>query len=302
MPRQINTEEKTQALTYLAEGAARCGDDACTTTSRSYINCDVGAIIGNAYASNPRKVNLRHYGVRKMVIDTQTARQRYWLSVDSNIFIYKNAANPEKYLRYSFNGVFPATGIYCNDTYSNENWNNIRRDYNLGLKIWREHGSHILICLQRPMGWSMRGTELLPWLDRVYKKIRKHSDRPIRIRWHPGDWKNYPHNLDLSGFRAELSPQGRPILDDLQDCWAVVCHNSSPSSVAAIEGIPAFITDDPGYCQAGEVSNTDFSKIENPLLPDREEWIKKLSQCHWSFKDLRSGRCWDHMRQWVKIN
>jgi hypothetical protein len=67
-----------------------------------------------------------------------------------------------------------------------------------------------------------------------------------------------------------------------------------------IEGIPAFITDDPGYCQAGDVANRDFSLIESPWMPDREQWIRKLAQCHWSFEDTQSGRCWAHMRNWVK--
>ena len=93
--------------------------------------------------------------------------------------------------------------------------------------------------------------------------------------------------------------QERHILEDLQNCWAIVCHNSTPSAVAPIEGIPAFITDDPSYSQGGDVANTDFNLLENPILRDREQWIRKLAQCHWSFEDLRSGRCWAHMRQWV---
>ena len=72
--------------------------------------------------------------------------------------------------------------------------------------------------------------------------------------------------------------------------------------MATIEGIPAFITDHPSYSQAGDMANTDFSLIENPNMPDREVWIRKLAQCHWSFADLRSGRCWAHMRQWVKVS
>ena len=133
-------------------------------------------------------------------------------------------------------------------------------------------------------------------------KIKQHTDRPILMRWHPGDWKNFPNYAPmLRNFRITLSPQDRHITQDLVNCWAVVCHNSTPSSVATIEGIPAFITDDPGYCQAGDVANTDLALIETPVMPDREQWIRKLAQCHWSFDDLRSGRQWTHMRQWVKI-
>ena len=303
MPKHINGTEKINALTYFAEGAARCGDFATATQSQTYETCDVGAIIGNAFDANPSKVRLGHYQVRKMVMDTQQLHNKYWLSIDSNVFIYKDATNPHKYLRYSFNGVFPATGIYCNETPSDENWNNMRRDYNMDLKPWRTTGNHILVCLQRPLGWSMRGTDLMKWLKKTLGQIRAHSDRPILIRWHPGDWKAFPnYKSTLDKFGVTVSPQGRHITEDLVNCWALVCHNSTPSAVAPIEGIPAFITDDPAYSQGGDVANTDLSQIENPCMPDREQWIRKLAQCHWSFEDLKSGRCWAHMRNWVKVS
>jgi hypothetical protein len=301
LPAKINGEEKINALTYFAEGAARCGDQASTTTSQEYESCDVAAIIGNAFDSNPSKIKLPHYAVRKMVMDTQTQSGRYWLSIDSNVFIYRDRTNPKKYLRYSFNGVFPCDGIYCNESPGEENWANIRRDYNMDLKPWRTNGNHILMCLQRPMGWSMRGRNLMQWLDETFGRIRQYSDRPIVLRWHPGDWKNFPAGADFTPYNVILSPQERHITQDLVNCWALICHNSTPSSVATIEGIPAFITDQPGYCQAGEVVNTDFNLLENPILPDREQWIRKLAQCHWSFDDLRSGRQWAHMRQWVRV-
>ena len=143
----------------------------------------------------------------------------------------------------------------------------------------------------------------MAWLKRTLCDIRENTDRPIVIRWHPGDWKAYPkYQSTLDKFGVVVSPQDRHITEDLVNCWAVVCHNSTPSAVAPIEGIPAFITDHPSYSQGGDVANTDFSQIENPVLADREQWIRKLAQCHWSFEDLRSGRCWAHMRQWVKVS
>lgn len=301
LPSRINSQEKIDALTYFAEGAVRCGDRAETTTTQSYQECDVGAIIGNASDVNPRKTLLPHYRVRKMVIDEQTQRNRYWLSIDSNVFIYKDRTNPHRYLRYSFNGVFPKDGIYCNETPGDDNWNRMRAHYNMDLKPWRSQANHILICMQRPMGWSMRGQNLMQWFETTLSQIRQYSDRPIRVRWHPGDWKNFPAGENFAKYNVTLSPQDRHITADLVNCWALICHNSTPSSVAVIEGIPAFITDDPGYCQAGEVANLDFSRLENPWLPDREQWIRKLAQCHWSFDDLRSGRQWAHMRQWIHV-
>jgi hypothetical protein len=301
LPKHINGTEKINALTFFAEGAARCGDTASVTSSQTYETCDVGAIIGNAFDANPSKVRLAHYQVRKMVMDTQKQRGRYWLSIDSNVFIYKDAANPHRYLRYSFNGVFPKTGIYCNETPGEENWNRMRQHYNMDLKPWRTAGNHILITLQRPLGWSMRGHDLMSWLTQTIGTIKQHTDRPIVMRWHPGDWKAYPRYADLlRNYNVTLSPQGRHITEDLINCWALVCHNSTPSAVAPIEGIPSFITDDPLYSQAGDIANTDLSLIESPVMPDREQWIRKLAQCHWSFDDVRSGRCWAHMRQWIQ--
>jgi len=301
LPAHINGEEKINALTYFAEGATKYGDVGLTTRSQIYEPCDVGAIIGNAFDANPNKIHLAHYKVRKLVMETQPKLGKYWLSVDSNVFIYKDRLNPHRYLRYSFNGVFPATGIYCNENPGEENWSNIKRDYNMDLKPWRTNGNHILITLQRPMGWSMRGYNLMQWLEETFTKIRKYSNRPIIIRWHPGDWKSYPNYAPiLKKYNATVSPQSRHITEDLVNCWALVCHNSTPSAVAPIEGIPVFITDNPSYSQGGDVANTDFSLLENPILADREKWIRKLAQCHWSFADLRSGRCWAHMRQWIK--
>jgi hypothetical protein len=89
LPKRINSQEKIDALTYFAEGAAKCGDIASVTHSQTYEPCDVGAIIGNAFDSNPSKTRLPHYAVRKMVMNTQTQLGRYWLSIDSNVFIYK---------------------------------------------------------------------------------------------------------------------------------------------------------------------------------------------------------------------
>lgn len=304
IPAKINTAEKSNIIQYFNEGVQLAGDHGRIITDLDYDNCDVGLIIGSFNSDNHIKTRLNHYQVRKLVVDRQTARGRYWASADSNVFIYLDRNNPKKYLRYSFNGVNPAQGIYCNDRYTDENWNNIKRDYGIDLKAWRTGGNHILLCIQRPLGWSMRGLTLDQWLGQTIQLIRQHSDRPIVMRWHPGDAKSLPtwHKqiMPFINKNTSLSPIDRPITDDLKNAWAVVCHNSTPASVAAIEGIPCFISDQPQYSMAGAVANTDFAMLETPNFLDRQQWIRQLAQCHWSFEDLRSGRAWRWMRQWVK--
>ena len=47
LPRHINGNEKIDALTYFAEGAAKCGDSASVTNSQTYETCDVGVLSNN---------------------------------------------------------------------------------------------------------------------------------------------------------------------------------------------------------------------------------------------------------------
>ena len=90
------------------------------------------------------------------------------------------------------------------------------------------------------------------------------------------------------------------LLDDLKNCWAAINYNSSPVVGAAIEGIPIFVTD-PERSQCADIANTDLSLIEKPNMPDRQAWAERLAMSHWNFDELKSGECWHHMRQYVKL-
>jgi hypothetical protein len=79
----------------------------------------------------------------------------------------------------------------------------------------------------------------------------------------------------------------------------VVNHNSSPAVAAVLEGVPVFVTD-PERSQAREVANTSLSRIENPEMPERLQWVQRISQFHWSHDEVKSGICWAHMKKWVQ--
>ena len=172
----------------------------------------------------------------------------------------------------------------------------------VSLKPWRKNGDHVLVALQRNGGWSMAGFDVSEWAKQTIPAIRQFTNRPIVIRPHPGDKKAGRYLADLvawcdrHGMRSISISSNVNLVDDLHRCWAMVNHNSSPAVGAAIEGIPIFVTD-PARSQAHEVANTDLDLIENPQYPDRESWVQRISQFHWSHADLESGRCWQHMRQ-----
>ena len=95
-----------------------------------------------------------------------------------------------------------------------------------------------------------------------------------------------------------ISKFGKHLNDDLENCHAVVNHNSSSIVGSIIKGYPAFITD-PITSQCREVSHTDFKFIDIPQKFDRYGWLQRISMFHWKFDELEDGTCWKHMRQYI---
>lgn len=291
VPPGNKNQEKPQILINFGQGVSAAGDRAIDVPDNQVIAADVGVIQGWTHEASDRP----HLRLRGQVIQ-QHGRT---VVADSNLFLYKNTANPGHYLRYSFNGIFPNTGIYCDDKIDPARWQQIRRDLGLVVRDYRVTGDHVLLCLQRDGGWSMAGMGVVAWTQDVVRRLRTHTHRPIVIRSHPGDRasKNYLAQLQaLPG--VTISPAGRTMEQDLINCWAVINHNSSSVVGAAIEGYPIFVTD-PDRSQCREIANTDFARIESPDLPDRRPWLERISMFHWSFDELQNGLCWRHMRQWI---
>jgi len=221
------------------------------------------------------------------------------------LFLYKDTSNPFHYLRYSLDGIFPNTGNYCDDNIDPKRWEKFSAVTGIGLQKYRKNGNHILLCLQRNGGWSMSGFDVVDWAAETIKTLRKHTDREILIRAHPGDKDALrylaPKNLMkkiplLKGVR--LSSPGTSLMQDLENCWAVVNYNSSPTVGAAIEGYPVFVTD-PERSQCKDIANTNLSLIEFPNYPDREPWVQRLAMFHWNFDELVRGEAWTHIKRYL---
>jgi hypothetical protein len=293
--------EKIEILKNFSEGAKLCGDEIVDSYDYNYISADVGMIQGwLGYNPSPSL----HLKLRDTVIKNQIKNRRYVLTADSNLFLYANPANtPHHYLRYSFNGVFPSTGIYFDTTVDSTRWRQISRDLNLSLKDYRTTGNHILLCLQRNEGWSMGSVNIQDWAIEIINKIRQHSDRLIVVRPHPGDKQSKAiltpgHPLCRLPFSDNIKlSTNDSILDDLQNCWAAVNYNSSPVVSAAIEGVPIFVADKE-KSQCAEISN-EIENIEAPILHDRQQWVERISMFHWKFSELQNGTCWQHMRKFI---
>jgi hypothetical protein len=293
VPSAHKSPHKIEVLQRFIVGVKSAGDFGLAHPGNNLLSADIAVIQGWVHEGSAKSPHLE---LRKRVALNQ--HNRHTIIVDSNLFNYKDKNHPIHYSRYSMDGVFPTTGNYFWDNPDSQRWQQISRDLNITLKDWRTSGQHILICTQRNGGWSMKGLDVSQWLEKIVDEIKLYSDRPIVVRGHPGD-KEAKKYLKSKPERYTIS-NNENILDDFKNAWAVITYNSTPGVAASIEGIPAFVTDpSPQTSQAYPVANYDLRRIENPEFKERQDWIERLSMCHWHFGELTNGSAWMHIKKYI---
>ena len=298
IPAKNTSQEKLNILTKFIQGVNAAGDTGILHKGFDLQQCDVGMIQG---WQHERGKNAPHLQLRQRVIDRSA--NKHVCTADSNLFLYASNTNaPHHYLRYSFDGVFPTTGQYFDNEIDPKRWQQISNDTGIKLEDTKLGGGHILICAQRDGGWSMGKVNLDTWLLNTCQEIRKHSNRPIVIRLHPSDNQTNRRAPQIQRTMLQVKnvsvSKNKLIDQDLNNCWAVVNHNSSSVVGPIIKGYPAFITD-PIKSQCAEVAHVGFENIETPQQFDRQCWLERISMFHWKFNELESGAAWRHMRQYV---
>lgn len=297
IPSKNKNPEKPDVLKRFIQGVIAQGDRGLVSTDPVVQDCDVAVIQGWQHEHGKSAPHLK---LRQDVVDHQARTGKHTIIVDSNLFNYADQIRPPavKYSRFSMDGVFPITGNYFWDhSVDPKRWQQISRDLDITLKPWKTNGRHILICTQRNGGWSMKGLTVSAWLDQVIADIRRYSDRPIVVRGHPGDKRAAEYLSHNKNYKLST---GHTILDDFNKAWAVVTYNSSPGVAAAIEGIPVFVTDPvPEYSQAFAVANVNIADIESPKMWERQQWIERLSMCHWNRDELSNGLAWQHFKKFI---
>jgi hypothetical protein len=198
------------------------------------------------------------------------------------------------YLRYSLGGPFYDRAEYANKDSGPEKWQEISRQLSLKLNPSKVNNGHILICMQRDGGFSMKSLNPIEWLDAKIKEIRLHTTRAIVVRPHPNayemlDFKKYT----LSQYKKQwnvsvIDPKHSKLTDNLVGAHSVVLFNSSASVAAVCAGIPVFADD--SSCVSWAVANKNVSSIESPISFDRQQWIQDLAAAHWSDEEARAGK------------
>jgi len=284
LPRVADRTRKTEVLEAFAAGAQAQGARVLLQREPQIVTARLAVILGWVGT----KIRGAHIQLRRDVIDHQRVSRNLIMPIDGSCF--KFVDDHSQFLRYSLDGVFYNRDRYANVNSTAGKWNQIQQVLGLQLQPWRAQGDHVLVCLQRDGGWSMKGTDMTAWTVNTVRRLRELTSRPIVIRAHPKHRIDLSVLSDLTGVRQSL--HGTDLTQDLAGAWAAVFYNSSASVAAVLAGVPVFATDDD--CVARSMANPDLAQIENPCMPAREQWLYDLSAAHWTDAESRSGAIYRH--------
>lgn len=281
---------KAMLMDNFSAGVCANGDTAIDfkTLSLPDQHLDAGFVLGYTLEDN----------FRRKIINTLTQKNIPIIFVDSNILHYSRKEH--EWHRYSLNSVYPNDGVYFFQDLDTSKWDRYSAWHKVTTKPWRTSGKHIVIFAQRPKGWNMFGVDQDRWLTDTIKKTMSLTDRPIVVRMHPGDGKKQNQIDKLTktfGNKITVSNKEN-IRDDLENCWATIGYNSTPNVVAAIEGVPGYV-EDPLHSWAADVAFTNLEQIVDPPLVNRESWMHKIANIHWSNDEVKRGELWSAIKNYI---
>ena len=66
---------------------------------------------------------------------------------------------------------------------------------------------------------------------------------------------------------------------------------------AVFNGIPVFVSE---KSLSYDVGNHNLSTINNPHMPDRQNWANKLSYTEWTTEEIRQGIPWQRIKKRIE--
>ena len=279
---------KIACLESFAEGVTKTGHHVHVEWDFKYRPGRLAVILGWA-TTNTGGPNI---ALRKQIIAEQQQHNFKTMCIDASCWKYLDDSGT--YLRYSLGGPFYDRAEYANKNSGPEKWQEISQRLSLQLNPSGVNNGHILICMQRDGGFSMKSLNPNQWLDAKIKEIRLHTTRAIVVRPHPNAYMMQNFNKFTSPkYKAKwnvsvIDPKHSKLTDNLVGAHSVVLFNSSASVAAVCAGIPVFADD--SSCVSWAVANKNVSSIESPVTFDRQQWIQDLAAAHWSDDDARAGK------------
>lgn len=150
-----------------------------------------------------------------------------------------------------------------------EDRDRIKKFGKVNWKPFTKDGEHILLCPPTKAICRLYhlGDEQL-WIDTQLTELQKYTDRNIIVR--KKDTKI-------------------PLQKQLQNCHAVVTHQSTAAIEAILNGVPSFCDE---VSSANEVSESLYENIESPHYPDDDlikQWTDSLLAVQFTGDEFKNG-------------
>ena len=165
---------------------------------------------------------------------------------------------------------------FANDIFDAQRWSK----FNIEMKPWKQNGDTIIICGQHDASHQWSGKpSMADWIEQQIIEIRKYSSRPILIRPHPRNIFNF-NEKKYTNVKIGEPQRDKSTYDDtdfkktLNSAWTVINYSSNPAIESVINGIPVFVSES-SLCY--DVGNHSLTTIENPVMPERQQWANKLA-------------------------
>jgi hypothetical protein len=292
---------KIQCLESFAEGVQASGDSVVVEWEHKYTPSRLAVMLGWATTNTGG----RNIDLRKQIIADQRRLGFHTMCIDASCWKYLD--DHSSYLRYSIGGPFYDRAEYANHNSTADKWQEISQRLNMNLlPMQKRPDGHVLICMQRDGGFAMKTLDPIDWLRSKIDQIRRHTNRTILIRPHPGDYRRE----DFEEFRGKHYRQRlnvhvqdhllTSLVDNLALAHSAVFFNSSASVAAVCAGVPVFADD--SSCVAWSVANHDVAAIESPAEFDTQQWAWDLAAAHWSDEDAKAGRVYQKFLPYLTRN
>jgi|TARA_B100000035_G_C21033794_1_gene569812 hypothetical protein len=158
------------------------------------------------------------------------------------------------------------------------------------LKPWKSDGQFILICGQheKSLQWENM-PRMSKWLMSIIDEIQSYTDLPIIFRSHPRCRLEYIETQYKNVYRDDPRHIDGTYDDynlNFNKAYAVVNWSSNPGPQAAIAGVPVFTGPS---SLAWPVANKSLSQINNPIKPDRQQWLNDYAWTEFTIEEIASG-------------
>ena len=302
-------------LKHMAEGIRACGDNPIMvnetkigewTTNEMEPTAPIGCMFG--YGGT----NQMHHtkGRRRDLVERAKKKGIYIITFDGGVLssFGNTITHPKHHWRVALYSPMN-NGNFLSDNSPPDRWEMMKELWNVKYEPWRKSNPEdpILFVLQPSDNWSMNELDPITWFNDVYKKLRPLTKRKFLVRPHPNhmaamdERKNeFPKDCEViigqKFFAGDEKKHYRfNFQDALNNCHAVVTHNSTASIDSCIRGIPTFVTSNLAICWP--VANTDLLKIESPIYPDRTQWVYDLGYKQWTEQEIKNGTVFKRFKE-----